>query len=235
MSAAAPPDGDGRAVHLLVLAKHPLPGRSKTRLCPPLSPLQAADVAAAALADTLDAARGAGCRRVTLVTTDPARAVAPAGVHRLPQAGGGLDVRLAAAFRDAATAAAADGVPHLPLLLVGMDTPQVTAALLARAADALLAPGTDAVLGPAADGGWWALGLRRPDAALLVGVPMSTPRTHAAQSARLRDAGLRVAALERLVDVDTATDLAAVAAAAPGTRTAALARDLGVVPEEVLR
>ena len=170
------------------------------------------------------------------MTTDPGRAVAPAGVHRLPQADGALDVRLAAAFADAAAAAAADGQPDLPLLLVGMDTPQATAGHVGEACDALLAPGTDAVLGPADDGGWWALGLRRPDASLLVGVPMSTSRTHAAQVARLRGAGLRVAALPQLRDVDTAADLAAVARGAPGTRTAALARRLGVVlPDGVLR
>ena len=44
-------------VQLLVLAKEPVAGRVKTRLCPPLTPEQSAQVAAAALADTLDAVR----------------------------------------------------------------------------------------------------------------------------------------------------------------------------------
>ncbi|MFD0691277.1 DUF2064 domain-containing protein [Actinomadura fibrosa] len=60
-----------------------------------------------------------------------------------------------------------------------MDTPQVTPALLGRARRALARRG--AVFGPAADGGFWLLGLRRPDARLLRGVPMSRPDTGAIQ------------------------------------------------------
>ena len=140
--------------------------------------------------------------------------MAAPGFEIVPQRGGPLDERLANAF------AAARG----PALLVGMDTPQVTPALLAvdwRAADA--------VFGPAADGGFWALGLRAPDPGLLRGVPMSTARTGAIQRARLRAAGLRVVDLPELRDVDTAADAVAVAREAPQTRFAARARELATV------
>ncbi|WP_131764079.1 DUF2064 domain-containing protein, partial [Actinomadura fibrosa] len=80
---------------------------------------------------------------------------------------------------------------------------------------------------PAADGGFWLLGLRRPDARLLRGVPMSRPDTGAIQFGRLRAAGLEVAVLPELTDVDTARDAEAVAAAAPHGRFAAAVRDLG--------
>jgi hypothetical protein len=136
----------------------------------------------------------------------------PLDMRVVAQRGDGLDSRLAAAFEDAAG--------DLPALLIGMDTPQVTPRLLVRAIELLAAPSCDAVLGHAEDGGWWTLGLRQANPALLHGVPMSTPFTGAEQEARLLSAGLRVCHVERLRDVDTAEDAEHVAAAAPGSRFA---------------
>jgi glycosyltransferase A (GT-A) superfamily protein (DUF2064 family) len=124
------------------------------------------------------------------------------------QRGGGLDERLANAFEDVGG----------PALLIGMDTPQVTSALLAESASRLAEAG--AVLGPALDGGFWALGLRRPDASLLVGVPMSAADTGRRQRARLSAAGLRVRMLPALRDVDRIEDARAVAERVPGGRFA---------------
>ena len=209
-------------VHLLVIAKEPLPGRVKTRLCPPCTPVQAAELAEAALRDTLAAvaATPAGARTVAL-DGEPGPWL-PAAFGVVPQRGDGLDERLAAGFDDAW--ALWEG----PLLLVGMDTPQVTPTLLSAAAAQLLSEGTDAVLGRAPDGGWWALGLRRPDPSLLLGVPMSTPETGAAQVRRLEQAGLRVAALPELVDVDTIEDARAVATGCPASRFAAALDRMGM-------
>ncbi|MCQ6555307.1 DUF2064 domain-containing protein [Streptomyces sp. C10-9-1] len=191
---------------LLVIAKEPRPGRVKTRLTPPYTPEEAARLAAAALADTLGAVAAAPASRRVLVLDGAPGPWLPPGFDVLPQCGGGLDARLAAAF------AACEG----PALLIGMDTPQVAPELLAGALD-----GHDACFGPAEDGGFWALGLTAPDPALLRGVPMSTPATGAAQRARLAAAGLRVRELPLLRDVDTAEDAEAVARQAPGSRFAA--------------
>lgn len=193
-------------VQLLVLAKEPVPGRVKTRLCPPLTPAQAADVAAAALADTLAAVRATPVARRVLVTDGDLGAP---GFEHQPQCEGPLDERLAAAFDDAAAAC------DLPVLLVGMDTPQVSAALLARAARVLTR--TPAVLGRSLDGGWWALGLQAPDGALLRGVPTSRGDTGQRQLARLRGAGLSPVRLPVLCDVDTFADAVAVARQVPGS------------------
>lgn len=190
---------------LIVIAKEPRPGRVKTRLTPAYTPAQAADLAAAALADTLEAvARTPAQRRTLALDGNPGRWL-PGGVQVIPQRGGGLDERLAAAFEDA--------YEGRPMVLIGMDTPQVGSALLTAAGAALLRH--EAVLGPAADGGFWLLGLRSPDATLLHGVPMSRPDTGAAQLARLREAGLEVGLLPELVDVDTPEDALSVAATCP--------------------
>ncbi|MDT0306657.1 DUF2064 domain-containing protein [Streptomyces sp. DSM 44917] len=196
---------------LLVIAKEPVPGRVKTRLTPPFSPLQAARLAEAALADTLHTLLNVPAARRVLVLAGRPGPWLPEGWEVVPQSGGGLDERLAAAF------AGAGG----PALLVGMDTPQLTPALLAPATAPGAWPPGRAWFGPAADGGFWALGLAEPRPGLLRGVPMSTPRTGAAQLRRLRAAGLNVRRLPVLRDVDTAADAAAVARAAPGGRFAA--------------
>ena len=201
---------------LLVIAKQPVPGRVKTRLVPPCTHEQAAALAEAALADTLHTLLLVPARRRVLVLDGAPGPWLPAGFDIAAQCGGPLDERLAAAF------AAVSG----PALLVGMDTPQVTPELLAVDWQA-----ADAVFGPAADGGFWALGLRTPDPALLRGVPMSTATTGAIQRARLVAAGLRVADLPQLRDVDTAADAVAVARQAPRSRFAARVRQLaGVLP-----
>lgn len=185
---------------LLVIAKEPRPGRVKTRLTPPFTPEQAAALAEASLVDTLQVLLATPARRRVLVLDGAPGPWLPPGFDVVPQCGGGLDERLAAAF------AGSDG----PALLIGMDTPQVTPALLTvDFADC------DAYFGPAEDGGFWALGLADPDPALLRGVPMSTPTTGAVQRARLTAAGLRVRDLPPLRDVDTAYDAELVAAEAP--------------------
>ena len=210
MSAPAPEP----VTTLLVIAKQPVPGRVKTRLVPPCTYEQAAALAEAALADTLHTVLTVPARRRVLVLDGKPGPWLPSGFDIVPQCGGPLDDRLAHAF------AAAGG----PALLIGMDTPQVSPGLLT--VDWQTA---DAVFGPAADGGFWALGLRVPDPGLLRGVPMSTPHTGAVQRARLLAAGLRVADLPRLRDVDTAADAVSVACQAPQSRFAARARELAAV------
>lgn len=200
-----------RPTTLLVIAKEPVAGRVKTRLTPYYSPAEAASLAAAALADTLAVGLSVPARRRVLVLDGTPGSWVPAGYEVAPQVAGGLDERLAAAF----------GLCDGPAFLVGMDTPQLSAALLAPAfADAAWRD-RDAFFGPAADGGFWGLGLadpRRPE--LLRGVPMSTDRTGAVQRARLTEAGLRVHDLPVLRDVDTPQDADEVARLAPHTRFA---------------
>lgn len=195
---------------VIVIAKAPVPGRAKTRLTPPCTPDEAARLAGAALADTLEAVLACGATRRVLALDGPAGDWLPDGFEVVPQRGDGLGERLAAAFEDTDEAA----------FLVGMDTPQVTPDLL----DAGLAH--PCALGLAADGGWWGLALPFPDARVFAGVPMSAADTGARQLARLEALGLEPAELPVLRDVDTIADAHAVAALAPRTRFAAALAEL---------
>jgi glycosyltransferase A (GT-A) superfamily protein (DUF2064 family) len=200
---------------VVVLAKEPVPGTVKTRLIGALTAHEAAGLAQAALADTLEAVGALpGVRPVLALDGRPGPWVPP-GFAVVPQVAGGLDRRIAAAFDHVLGPDGHEAGYEGPALLVGMDTPQLGPFL-----SAVDFAGHDAVLGLADDGGYWAVGLRRPDPALFHGVPMSEPVTGQAQLERLRGAGLRVRLLPPLRDVDTVADAAAVAHAAPGTRFA---------------
>ncbi len=201
-------------MNLIAIAKAPVAGVSKTRLCPPCTPEQAATVAEAALADTLlvlaSAAEEIGARAV-LALDGAVGAWLPPGLEVICQRGDGLDERLAHAFDDAGA----------PGLLVGMDTPQITSTLLSEAVRLMQGPDIDAVIGEAVDGGWWAIGLREANERVFLGVPMSAATTCAEQRARLAALDLTVGELPVLRDVDTFDDAVSVAAEAPATRFAA--------------
>jgi uncharacterized protein len=203
-------------VALVVIAKAPAAGSSKTRLCPPCTPEDAAALAEAALADTLAAVAATPARRRVVALEGEPGPWLPAGMDVVAQRGEGLGERLASAIADAGA----------PALVVGMDTPQLTPTLLAAAAGRL--ERADAVLGPAQDGGYWTIGLRAADGRAFEGVPMSTARTGAEQRARLRALGLKVAMLPPLRDVDTIEDAVAVGAMAPATRFAARLAAMGL-------
>ena len=145
------------AVDLVVLAKAPAPGRTKTRCTPPCTPEQAAELAAAALSDTLATVRATPARRRLLVLDGEPGRWLPPGFEVLPQRGGGLDERLDAAMTDAfGTSAARPGPPHRDGHAAGHRAGP------GRRAPRRLADGADAVIGPATDGGYWAVGLQRP-------------------------------------------------------------------------
>ena len=193
---------------IAVIAKAPAAGRSKTRLCPPCTPEQAATLAAAALTDTLAAIEATPASRRVVVLDGSPGAWLVRGFEVIPQRGVGLAERLEAAFADLGG----------PALVVGMDTPQLNPRLLSDALRRIAR--ADAVLGPALDGGYWAIGLRHAGDGVFAGVPMSDPETCAVQRARLRALGLKTDELPALRDVDDIADGRAVAALAPRSRFA---------------
>jgi glycosyltransferase A (GT-A) superfamily protein (DUF2064 family) len=185
---------------LLVVAKSPVPGRAKTRLCPPCSPTEAAAVAEVALADTLAAAVASTADRVLLALDGPIGPWCPPGIVRFAQCKGPLDRRIGHAWSLAGPG---------PILQIGMDTPQVGTSGLDTAMATLEIDGVDAVFGPATDGGWWTVGMRTPAPAAFVGVPTSRDDTGRRQRQRLVALGLRIVDLWAVRDLDTWDDVVA--------------------------
>lgn len=201
-------------VSLIVIAKDPLPGRAKTRLCPPCRPEQAARLAEAALHDTLEVVdRTPAARKVLVLDGDPSRWQRP-GLEVIAQRGDQFGVRLRRAFADVGG----------PALLVGMDTPQLTSELLRDGLRAL--EDHDAVLGPALDGGYWSVGLRAAHADAFDNVPMSSDRTMQRQREQFARLGLSTYEQPSLRDVDTFLDAQAVAREAPSSRFAAVLAEI---------
>ena len=207
-------------VCVLVVAKAPVPGLAKTRLAATVGPDAAADAAAAALLDTLDAVADADVASRVVALTGDLDTAARGGELRarladftvVPQRGADFAERLVSAHHDAFAA------KGLPVVQIGMDTPQVSAALLERVAATLLE--SEAVLGPARDGGWWVLGIHDPvRAECLNKVPMSQSDTGAVTIRALEDTGVDVTVVDELADVDVIDDVAAVRReCAPGSR-----------------
>ncbi len=186
---------------VLVIAKAPAPGRAKTRLVPPLTAEQAADLQRALLLDTLDACR-AELDQVAILHSDPAETpelerIAP-GTPLVLQDGRGLE--------DALGGAIERHVAGGPVAVVSSDVPGLPPGSLARAF-AALDDGADIVLGPALDGGYWLIAMARFHPEPLREIPWSTPAVLGVTLARCRDAGLRVSLLETWRDLDTFVDL----------------------------
>ena len=195
----------------IVMAKQPVAGRVKTRLCPPLTPVEAAAVYEALLAGTLRAvARGLpgwGDELVLCYTPGDAREVfwrdyaepLPVCVELLEQADGDLGQRLAAAHK------ATPG----PSLFLGGDAPDVPDSYLAAVREAVL--NADVVLGPSSDGGYWCLGLQPQvdAAALLAEIPWSSGQEYEATHRAAIKMGLKVALVPTWDDVDRFDDLVA--------------------------
>lgn len=204
-------------MRVLLVAKAPVPGQVKTRLGVTIGAESAAGLAAAALLDTLEACRAAGAEGHLSLAGDLRDAVEGEAISAAldrwtitPQRGDGFAERLVHAHADAGPG---------PVVQIGMDTPQVTAADLIAVAAGLDAH--DAVLAPATDGGWWALARRDADAVRhLAQVEMSTARTCAHTRRALELAGCRVGDAAEMTDVDTAADADLVAQLAPDTHFA---------------
>lgn len=206
---------------VLVVAKAPVSGLAKTRLCPPLTPEAAAYVAASALIDTLthavSAVDGDTARVVVSMTGDLTSCArhdrvmaALDGCQLIEQRGTTFGMRLTNAHIDTAELRTGTTVVQ-----IGMDTPHASPAMLQSVAR-LVTDASIGVLGDATDGGWWVLAIADPSVAtVLRTVPMSRQDTGERTRAALTAAGLSIVRTETLTDVDTWEDAVAVASAHP--------------------
>lgn len=115
----------------------------------------------------------------------------PAHIARVPQGRGGLGARMQRIF---------DRLPPGPVVIVGTDIPQISAARIARAFRAL--GNADAVVGPAGDGGYWLIGLKRSPRIMRPFAAVRWSGPHALADTLANLAGARVARIDVLGDVD---------------------------------
>jgi len=188
---------------LLVVAKKPAPGQTKTRLCPPLTPSQAAYLYECFLHDTLDVMRKVpGVQRVIGYLPENAQSyfnqLAP-DMDLVCQRGDSLGERLENLLTDTLSSGS------LRAVVMDSDSPTLPVAYISQAFEQLI--DSDVVLGPTRDGGYYLIGVNQPQPQLLRQVQMSTPHVLKDTLALAETTGLTVSLLPPWYDVDTIADL----------------------------
>lgn len=190
---------------LAVMGRAPVPGRVKTRLCPPLDPEQAAGFYECVMRDVLDelapSTRWDTWLSYAERSRDYFRQLPDRGVALLPQRGASLGERMHAVFVDLCH------VGYRQVILVGSDIPTLKASSVRKACDFLQQGRSDVVLGPADDGGYYLIGLGRPEQRLFSGIAWSTASVLEQTLTRARQLELRVRMVPGTYDIDLAEDI----------------------------
>ena len=189
---------------LIVVAKEPVPGQTKTRLCPPFTPKGAAELYRCLLLDTLALmSRVAVADRAIAYTPGTARtyfeALAPNDFGLVPQQGNDLGERLANALRHYLD------IGYKRTVIMNSDGPTLPLAYLEEAFSGL--DQADITLGPGHDGGYYLIGMRQPHPELFQGIAWSTSHVVSQTLAICQRLGLRVHQLPEWYDVDLGVDL----------------------------
>ena len=189
---------------LVIMAKEPAVGRTKTRLCPPLTPARAAQLYEALLRDTIHLAAGLDGVQLAVALTPPEATAqferwSPPGTTLLPVSGVDIGECLDRVFFSLLAAG------HSGVMALNSDGPTLPPAHLDQALAQL--DQADVVLGPGEDGGYYLVGLRAPHPRLFYEIDWSTERVLPQTLARAESLGLSVALLPPWYDVDTAPDL----------------------------
>ena len=193
------------SIAIIIFAKAPVAGEVKTRLCPPLTPDEAASLHGSLVLDVVE-------RCQPIKEYDRILAGSPTSQHpffralearfKVPvwdQVGDDLGTRMAAAFKRAL------GSPYRAALVIGTDIPGLTGTFLKMAGKNL--EQYDVVLGPTVDGGYYLIGLRTQIPELFENIPWSTDRVFAFTEEKVAKMGLRLKVLPMLRDLDTVEDL----------------------------
>ena len=195
---------------LIIMAKQPVEGTVKTRLCPPVAPEDAKLLYDAFLGDTIEMVAHA-CRLAGDVA--PALAYTPAGAHDhfkamlpdnfvlLPQVGHDLGERLCNLPVQAQHAG------YSPVAMISSDSPTLRPDIAAECLARLRKPEVDVVLGPCEDGGYYLIGMKAPQPSLFKGITWSTSSVTQETMAAATRAGLAVSTLPVWYDADTIEDL----------------------------
>ena len=196
-----------RRYAIAVMAKAPMAGHVKTRLVPPLTREEAAELYRCLLLDKIrQVGTLSGVDPYLAYTPPEARAqmasLAPQDFTLIPQAGSDLGDRL---HRLSAILLERG---HPGVIIIDSDTPTLPSTYLLDALDRIQNESTDLVLGPAEDGGYYLIGLKRPCRSLFDSIPWSGPSVLTETLRRASAQRLEVATLPPWFDVDTPNDLA---------------------------
>jgi rSAM/selenodomain-associated transferase 1 len=189
---------------LIVVAKEPVPGLTKTRLCPPFSPGQAADFYRCLMLDTLAlAGRLHMADHVLAFTPAGARPLfedlAPDGFALVPQRGADLGERLANAL------AHHFELGYRRVVIMNSDGPTLPLAYLEEAFASL--DRADVTIGPGHDGGYYLIGMKALHASLFQGIAWSTESVVPQTMELCHSLGLVVHELPVWYDVDVEADV----------------------------
>lgn len=197
---------------LVIFAKAPIPGQVKTRLCPPLTPDEAATLHGSFVLDTLERTKAAAAK--FKLPIDRYLACAPSsahvffkimeerqGVRLLDQVGEDVGARMHQTFETLFTK------DYQHVLMVGTDVPSLPLDQYKQACTLLASH--DLVLGPALDGGYYLIGLKQPRPDLFAGIPWSTKQVLTCTQEQANALGLTIAFTDPWRDVDTPEDLQA--------------------------
>jgi rSAM/selenodomain-associated transferase 1 len=191
---------------LAVMAKAPDPGMVKTRLVPPLSTTQAAELYRALLLDQLDHLATLPAIDLYVAYTPAAASVrfeelVPRHYRCFPQRSGDLGARMEHCCAELWRRG------HSSAILLGSDLPPVPAGIIKQACDSLAPAKSRVVLGPSRDGGYYLIGLNQPMPEIFRGMMWSQPRVLSETVERLSRLGIKACILPEWFDVDTAEDL----------------------------
>jgi len=189
---------------VIVMVKAPRAGKVKTRLSPPLSPEEAASLAACFARDVVTNALTLRYPVLIAFAPDDGRAILadllPADLLWARQSGDTLGDRMQSALESASA------LGFSPLVMIGTDSPTLPPSLLEQSVEILSADVADLVLGPTEDGGYCLIGVHKPISGLFNSVAWSTPQALADTLRNAADLSLRVARLPIWYDVDTPAD-----------------------------
>lgn len=210
MAQPSAPFSDAARTALVIFAKAPIAGEVKTRLCPPLTPDEAATLHGSFVLDMLERTKLAVVK--LQIPFHRYLACAPSSelvffkimeerqaVRLLDQTGEDLGQRMHRTFADLF----AKGYQHV--IIVGTDVPTLPLSVYHEALTIL--GRSDVVLGPALDGGYYLIGLKQPAEQLFAGVPWSTDQVLAVTQQKAKALGLSVELTTAWRDVDTIADL----------------------------
>lgn len=189
---------------ILVFCKAPEPGQVKTRLSPPLTPVEAAQLHSELTERTLKTATTGDLCPVELWCVPVLEHPYFIGLEQTYplqcklQQGGNLGERMHHAFCDALSR-------YKHAILIGCDCPSLTPDNLEQGIN-YLAKGIECVLAPAEDGGYVLIGLNHPQAELFENMPWGSPEVFALTNAKMEKLSLKTQLLKPQWDVDNFND-----------------------------